>query len=80
MSISFTGLGSGMDYSAWIDALVAIKQESVTSVKDKISEVETSQKTLNNLKTKFTSLNSQISKFTDSNIISAFDIFSSISW
>ena len=36
MSISFTGLGSGMDYSAWIDALVAIKQKSVTSVEDKI--------------------------------------------
>ena len=76
MSISFSGLGSGMDYSAWVDALVAIKQESVTTVQNKISAVETSQKTLKTLKSSFTSLNSSISKFTDSNIISAFDIFS----
>ncbi len=76
MAISFSGLGSGMDYSSWIDALVAIKQESVTSVQNKITEVETSQKALNSLESSFTTLNSCISTFTDSNIISAFDIFS----
>ncbi len=76
MSISFSGLGSGMDYSAWVDALVALKQESVTSVQNKITGVETSQKTLKSLKSSFSSLNLSISKFTDSNIISAFDIFS----
>ena len=76
MSISFSGLGSGMDYSSWVDALVAIKQESVTSVQNKITAVETSQKTLKNLKSSFSTLNASISKFTDSNLISAFDIFS----
>ena len=76
MSISFSGLGSGMDYSSWVDALVAVKQESLLSVKDKISTVETSQKKLSSLKSSFTTLSSNISKFTDSNIISAFDIFS----
>ncbi len=76
MTISFTGLGSGMDYSSWIEALVAVKQESVTSVENKIKTTETSQKALSNLKTSFTNLNSEIAKFTDSNIISAFDIFS----
>ncbi len=75
MAISFTGLGSGMDYSAWIEALVAVKQESVTTVQNKITATETSQNALNSIKSSFTSLNSQISKFTDSNIISAFDIF-----
>ena len=30
MSISFSGVGSGLDYSAWVDALVAEKQKSVT--------------------------------------------------
>jgi len=76
MSISFSGLGSGMDYSSWVDALVAVKKESLTSVQNKISSVETSQKKLNSLKSSFTSLNSTISTFTDSNIVSAFDIFS----
>ena len=76
MAISFSGLGSGMDYSSWVDALVAVKKESLTSVQSKISTVETSQKKLNSLKSSFTSLNSTISTFTDSNIISAFDIFS----
>ena len=75
-AISFSGLGSGMDYSSWIDALVAVKQEAVTSVQDKIKKTETSQSTLSKLKSSFTTLNSTISKFTDSNIISAFDIFS----
>ncbi len=76
MAISFTGLGSGMDYSSWIDALVAIKQESVTTVQNKIKTVEASQTTIDKLKSSFTSLNSCISTFTDSNIVSAFDIFS----
>ena len=75
-AISFSGLGSGMDYSSWIDALVAVKQEAVTSVQEKIQKTETSQSTLSKLKSSFTTLNSTISKFTDSNIISAFDIFS----
>jgi len=76
MSISFTGLGSGMDYSSWIDALVAVKQESVTTVQNKITSVEASKSTVSKLKSSFSSLNSCISTFTDSNILTAFDIFS----
>ena len=32
--ITFTGLASGMDTSSWINALVSIKQQSVTKFED----------------------------------------------
>ena len=76
MAISFTGLGSGMDYSSWIDALVGVKEAALTTTQNKITNVKNAQNALNTLKTSFTSLNSCISTFTDSNIVSAFDIFS----
>lgn len=76
MAISFTGLGSGMDYSSWIDALVGVKEAALTTTQNKITNVKNAQNTLNTLKTSFTSLNSCLSTFTDSNIVSAFDIFS----
>jgi len=76
MAISFTGLGSGMDYSSWIDALVGVKEAALTTTQNKITNVKNAQNTLNTLKTSFTSLSSSLSTFTDSNIVSAFDIFS----
>ena len=41
MSISFTGLGSGMDYSTWVEQLVEVKMQAVKTL-------ETQQKNLNN--------------------------------
>ena len=32
MSISFSGLASGLDTSGWVEALVSVKQEKVTSL------------------------------------------------
>jgi len=74
-TITFSGLGSGMDYSSWIDALVEVKQQSVTKIEEKIEAKEKAQSALSTIKSEFSSLNSAISTFTDSKI-SAFDIFS----
>ena len=32
MSISFSGLASGLDTSGWVEALVSVKQEKITAV------------------------------------------------
>lgn len=75
MSISFSGVGSGLDYSAWVDALVAEKQKSVTSVENKITAVQQEQSAVKSIKTKILSLKTSITKFTDSNLLSSYDIF-----
>jgi len=75
MTISFTGLGSGMDYSSWIDALVEAKKANLTTIENKITATEAAQTALSELKSSFTSFNSTLTTFTDSNLISAFDIF-----
>ncbi|MDD3593153.1 MAG: flagellar filament capping protein FliD [Candidatus Gastranaerophilales bacterium] len=75
MSISFSGVGSGLDTSSWVEALVALEKQKLTSIQTKITNTETQQTALNTLKTKATTLKSTVKAFTDSNIISAFDIF-----
>ena len=40
MTISFSGLLSGLDTSSWVEALVSVKQEKVTTLKTKLSETE----------------------------------------
>ena len=32
MSISFSGLASGLDTSGWVEALVSVKQEKITTI------------------------------------------------
>jgi len=76
-TISFSGLGSGMDYSSWVDALVQVKeQESVTPIEEKITKTEKSQSAVSTIKSSFSTLSSTLSTFTDSNILSSYDIFS----
>ena len=40
MTISFSGLGSGMDYSSWVTQLTALKEQSI------ITPLETKKSTL----------------------------------
>ena len=75
MAISFSGVGSGLDYSAWVDALVADKQKAVTSVEKKISAIQQEQNAVKSIKSKILSLKTSITKFTDSNLLSSYDIF-----
>lgn len=74
--ITFSGLASGMDTSSWINALVAIKQKSVTKLETSKSTVEKSSNVLNTIKSKVTNLRSSIEKLTDAKFGGSFDIFS----
>lgn len=74
--ITFSGLASGMDTSSWINALVSIKQQSVTKLQKSKSTVETSSNVLSTIKSKVTTLRSSIEKFTDAKFGSSFDLFS----
>ena len=74
--ITFTGLASGMDTSSWINALVSIKQQSVTKLQNSKSTVESSSNVLNTIKSKVTNLRSSIEKFTDAKFGGSFDLFS----
>ena len=74
--ITFSGLASGMDTSSWIEALVSIKQQSVTKLQTSKSTVEESSNVLSTIKSKVSTLRSSIEKFTDAKFGSSFDLFS----
>ena len=66
MSIQFSGLGSGLDYSSWIEQLVAAKQSStVTPLETKLKELQNQSSALSTLKTTFGELQSALKTFTD---------------
>ena len=66
MSIQFSGLGSGLDYSSWIEQLVAAKQtSSVTPLATKLKELQNQSSALSTLKTTFGELQSALKTFTD---------------
>jgi flagellar hook-associated protein 2 len=75
MSISFLGTGSGLPVSEWITALVSSANQPITKLQSKETEVEASKTELSTVKSKYSSLQSSVDTFTDSNIVSAFDIF-----
>lgn len=64
MSISVTGLGSGLDYDSWIEALVKIKKEDITAVSSKITAISDSQDTLSEIKDSYSALLDSIKNFT----------------
>ena len=73
--ITFTGLASGMDTSSWIEALVSIKQQSVTTLQSKQAKIETSKSVLDTVKSSVSSLRSSIEKLTDAKFGGSFDLF-----
>ena len=76
MTISFSGPASGIDTSAWIDALVKMKQASVTSMETKKEILVATTSILDNVKSFFSSFKSVISNVTQSNLgIASFDLF-----
>ena len=50
MSISFSGLASGLDTSSWVEALVSVKKEEVKGFETKLKEMQTIKTTLNDRK------------------------------
>ncbi len=75
MTISFSGLISGLDTSSWVDALVSVREEKITSMQSKLEEYQTTKDTLNSTKALFTELRSALEKITDYKFGGSFDLF-----
>ena len=76
-TITFSGLsGTGLDTSSWVDALVSVKQTTITSLQ---AQKEAQQKLLsvvNNIKSFFSSFQTCLQKITDSQFgIASLDLF-----
>lgn len=74
-TITFSGLGSGLDTSSWVEAFVSVKQASVTAIESKLQAVKDKQGTVSKLQASFSSLRTAIEKLTDAKFGSALDLF-----
>ena len=78
MSISFSGLASGLDTDAWISALLDAKKASwVKPLEDQKTTLNYQKTALNSVKSTYSSLLSATQTFTDSKFGVEKDIFSS---
>ena len=78
MSISFSGLGSGMDYSTWVTQLTALKEQSiVTPLETKKTNLQSQNSAISSLKTYYMTLATNMQKISDSKYGASFDIFAS---
>ena len=75
MSISFSGLVSGLDTASWVDALVSVKQQKVTTLQSDLVSYQTTKSTLNDTRSKVSSLRTAIEKVTDAKFGGVFDLF-----
>lgn len=65
MTISVTGLGSGLNYDSWISALVAVKQAKIDAVSTDVKSISTQETALSTLKSSYTALQTAVKTFTD---------------
>ena len=76
MSISFSGLTSGLDTSSWVESLTALKRAKVDTLEEEKETVLLSQETLNSIKSFFTSFRTTIEKITDTKFnVASMDLF-----
>ena len=68
MTISFSGLASGLDTSSWIESLVALKRAKVTTLNTQKQEISSAKETLTNIKTFFNNFRSTIQKITNTHL------------
>ena len=68
MSISFSGLASGLDTSSWIESLVSIKQAKVDSLAEEKKILEQTKNVLSSIRSFFDSFRSTLAKVTDSKL------------
>ncbi len=76
MSISFSGLGTGLDTSSWVEAMVSIKQKKVSTLRTQLTSKQTVKTTLNDTRSATSSLRTAIEKLTDAKFGGIFDLFS----
>ena len=76
MTISFSGLASGLDTSSWIKALTTLRQAKVNTLTAQKEKVTVSQSALASLKNYFSTFRSSLEKLTDAKFgISTMDLF-----
>ena len=66
MSISFSGLASGLDTSSWVESLTALKRAKVETYQAEKEKLVLTQQTLASIKNFFNSFRSVVEKVTDS--------------
>ena len=77
MSISFSGLASGLDTSAWVESLVALKRAKVETLTEEKQTVQGLQEALTSIRSFFNSFRATIEKVTDTKFgVTSLDIFS----
>lgn len=74
-TITFSGLASGLDTSSWVEALVSVKQTTLTSIQATLQVAEAKQATISALQSSFTSLRSAVEKLTDAKFGTGLDMF-----
>jgi len=75
MTISFSGVGSGLPVSEMIDAIMAVERQPVDRLYTEQSTLTTAKSTLSTMGSKLSSLRTAVEKFTDGNLASVFDLF-----
>lgn len=76
MTISFSGLASGLDTSSWITSLTALKQAKVTTLQQQKENLVLSRDTLTSIRSFFTSFRSMIERVTDTRFnVASMDLF-----
>lgn len=73
MTITVSGLGSGLNYESWIEELVALKQKKIDAVSTQASSVKSQESALSSIESDYENLLSAIEKFTSS--LSSSDVF-----
>ena len=75
MTISFSGLASGLDTSGWVEAFVGVKQEKVTALQEELKALQETKTTYNDVRSAFSTLRSALEKLTDAKFGGSFDLF-----
>lgn len=75
MSISFSGLASGLDTSSWVDALVSVKESKVTTLQTELKSIQTTKSTLSDTRSAFNTLRTALEKLTDAKFGGTFNLF-----
>ena len=76
MTISFSGLASGLDTSSWVDALVSVKQSKITTMQNDLQTIKNKKSTLSATRASVSSLRTAIEKLTDKKFGGNYDLFS----
>lgn len=76
-TITFTGLASGLDTAAWVEALLEVRRASkISPIEIKQTELTKASSTLSSVQSTFNSFRTSMEKLTDSKFGGSFDLFS----